>query len=373
MGRPLADLPQVLRAVLYVLKEGASWRALDAHGVCWQTVYGHFRRWCRSGLWDVIMQQLPWHSRRRLVMVDATHIKVHRDGANPAGGQAAQAMGRTKGGLNTKLHALTDDRSQPQCLILTAGPEADVVHAPSLLEAASARHVLMDRAYDSDALREFVAAKGMQACIPPRKNRNDPALLRCGSLQEAPSCGELLREAQTLPQDRHSLRQDGRLIHGLRPHRLLCPQPAEAIFEHALELSYHVPGQFTEKGPKGFQVDDLRDFQIADIAFRGRGKLPGASIFVTPEYRFFVVDRRANTLHWQDSLADQSSWIVQNLNLEESDFRRLNWWDAQPVNPLFPWNLFYYSIAPLVCFFFAWKSRPRHSSSPGSGSHVPPG
>ena len=175
MGRPLADLPQVLRAVLYVLKEGASWRALDAHGVCWQTVYGHFRRWCRSGLWDQIMQQLPWHSRRRLVMVDATHIKVHRDGANPAGGQAAQAMGRTKGGLHTKLHALTDDRSQPQCLILTAGPEADVVHAPSRLEAASARHVLMDRAYDSDALREFVAAKGMQACIPPRKNRNDPA------------------------------------------------------------------------------------------------------------------------------------------------------------------------------------------------------
>ena len=139
-----------------------------------------------------------------------------------------------------------------------------------------------------------------------------------------------------------------------------------------LELSYHVPGQFTEKGPKGFQVDDLRDFQIADIAFRGRGKLPGASIFVTPEYRFFVVDRRANTLHWQDSLADQSSWIVQNLNLEESDFRRLNWWDAQPVNPLFPWNLFYYSIAPLVCFFFAWRGG-RRSSSPGSGSHVPPG
>ena len=33
----------------------------------------------------------------------------------------------------------------------------------------------MDRAYDSDALRELVAAKSMQACIPPRKNRNDPA------------------------------------------------------------------------------------------------------------------------------------------------------------------------------------------------------
>lgn len=36
-------------------------------------------------------------------MVDATHIKVHRDVANPAGGQKKQAMSRTKGGLNTKL------------------------------------------------------------------------------------------------------------------------------------------------------------------------------------------------------------------------------------------------------------------------------
>ena len=108
-------------------------------------------------------------------MVDATHIKVHRDGANPAGGQAAQSMGRTKGGLNTKLHALTDDRSEPQCLILTAGPEADVVHAPTLLEAASARHVLMDRAYDSDTLRDVIASKGMKACIPPRSNRKAPA------------------------------------------------------------------------------------------------------------------------------------------------------------------------------------------------------
>jgi transposase len=161
--------------VLFVLKEGVSWRAVDAPGVNWQTVYGHFRRWSRSGLWDRIMQALPWRSRHRLNMVDATHIKVHRDGANPAGGQDAQAMGRTKGGLNTKLHALTDALAQPQSLVLTAGQQADVTHAPTLLENAKGTHVLMDRAYDSDALRALIAAQGMKACIPPRKNRNHPA------------------------------------------------------------------------------------------------------------------------------------------------------------------------------------------------------
>ena len=41
--------------------------------------------------------------------------KVHADGSNPAGGQAAQAMGRTKGGLNTKIHAL--ERVCKSCLM----------------------------------------------------------------------------------------------------------------------------------------------------------------------------------------------------------------------------------------------------------------
>jgi hypothetical protein len=40
--------------------------------------------------------------------VDSTHVKVHADGSNPAGGQAPQAMGRTKGGLNTKIHAVVN-------------------------------------------------------------------------------------------------------------------------------------------------------------------------------------------------------------------------------------------------------------------------
>ena len=90
------------------------------------------------------MQEMKWRGGMGLGMIDSTYIKVHRDGTNPAGGQEGQqAMSRTKGGLNTKLHAAVDGRSQPQALILTAGAEADVVHAPALLESVAAKHVLM--------------------------------------------------------------------------------------------------------------------------------------------------------------------------------------------------------------------------------------
>lgn len=121
------------------------------------------------------MQQMKWRAGNGLGMIDATHIKVYRESANPAGGQEQQAMSRTKGVLNTKLHAAVDGRSQSQALILTAGTEADVVHAPALLESVEARQVLMDKAYDSDALRELIQSKGMKCCIPPRSNRLAPA------------------------------------------------------------------------------------------------------------------------------------------------------------------------------------------------------
>ncbi|WP_341806006.1 IS5 family transposase [Prosthecobacter fusiformis] len=114
------------------------------------------------------------HGGKNLCMIDSTHIKVHRDGVNPAGGKEKQVMKRTKDGLNTKLHTAVDGRCQPQSLILTAGSEADVVHAPALLESVEARKVLMDKVYDSDALLEIIASKGMKACTPPRSNRVAP-------------------------------------------------------------------------------------------------------------------------------------------------------------------------------------------------------
>lgn len=52
-----------------------------------------------------------------------------------------KALGRIKGGLNTKLHILTDSE------------RANVTHAPSLMQNASGTHALMDCAFDSDALR----------------------------------------------------------------------------------------------------------------------------------------------------------------------------------------------------------------------------
>jgi len=162
----------VLESILFVLTEGCSWRAIDRPQARWNSVYQYFRRWCQHGtLQKVLIQFGPelapgWH------FVDSTHVKVHADGSNPAGGQASQAMGRTKGGLNTKIHALVNARSEALVIALSGGNQADISLAEELTECLPENSTLIgDKAYDSSTLRQTAATKGITTCIPGRSNR----------------------------------------------------------------------------------------------------------------------------------------------------------------------------------------------------------
>jgi transposase len=110
----------------------------------------------------------------RAVYLDSTHIKVHRCGLNAAGGREEQAIGKTKGGWNTKLHAAVDASGVPQSLRLSPGNEADVSHATAVLEELSVRKAVCDKGYDSDALRIWLYERGITPCIPAKGNRIDP-------------------------------------------------------------------------------------------------------------------------------------------------------------------------------------------------------
>jgi transposase len=81
-------------------------------------------------------------------------------------------MGRSRGGLTTKIHALVDAEGRPVRLELTAGQAGDAPAAETLLEELSSGATLIaDRAYDTDAIRGFAAARGAWANIPPRSIR----------------------------------------------------------------------------------------------------------------------------------------------------------------------------------------------------------
>lgn len=165
----------MLRGILTVLSQGCKWRAIDGPEASWNSIYQYYRDWSRRGVWAELFALVGPKLKGRRRFLDATHIKVHRCASNPPGGQDGQALGRTKGGLNSKLHAVVDEAGRPVSLLLSPGNEADVSHAPAVLEEISTTMVVADKGYDSDPLRHWLAERGIKPCIPPRRNRKSPA------------------------------------------------------------------------------------------------------------------------------------------------------------------------------------------------------
>jgi transposase len=78
-------------------------------------------------------------------------------------------MGRSRGGLTTKIHALVDAEGRPVRLVLTAGQAGDAPACEQLLPLVTRGAILIaDRAYDTNAIRAAMAERGAWANIPPR-------------------------------------------------------------------------------------------------------------------------------------------------------------------------------------------------------------
>jgi transposase len=90
-------------------------------------------------------------------------------------GAYAQAIGTSRGGRTSKLHALTDSRGRPRVLLLSPGNINDMTMAAELIRAAGPFHRLIaDRGYDTNAIRSLVAEKGAEAVIPATTSRRAP-------------------------------------------------------------------------------------------------------------------------------------------------------------------------------------------------------
>lgn len=76
-----------------------------------------------------------------------------------------------KRGLNTKIHLAVDAHGMPVRVIVTEGTTHDSKEATGLIEGIKAGYLLADKAYDSDELILQAKNQGMEAVIPPRRNR----------------------------------------------------------------------------------------------------------------------------------------------------------------------------------------------------------
>jgi transposase len=87
-------------------------------------------------------------------------------------GERGQAIGRSRGGRTTKIHALIDHAGRPLAFRLTGGNIADVtVAAPLLQDIAPSAWLIGDKGYDADHLRALLDSRGTIAVIPNKSNR----------------------------------------------------------------------------------------------------------------------------------------------------------------------------------------------------------
>ena len=157
------------------MRTGAPWRDLPGVFGPWQSVYTAFRRWLRSGLWSSLLTQLSAQQRDdEYLMIDSTSSRVHQHGAGPVGGQLAHAMGRSRASLSTKIHLACDALGYPLGFILTGANVSDFDQCKPLLTSHLKPNsfALMDKGYDSDAIRAHVNLLGGVAVIAVKSNRS---------------------------------------------------------------------------------------------------------------------------------------------------------------------------------------------------------
>jgi transposase len=79
--------------------------------------------------------------------------------------------------LTTKIHALCASEADAVAIRITAGPVGDAPVGEAIIDAIDPREGIqqaaMDKAYDSNAIRNKLQAKGITPIIPPKSNRLD--------------------------------------------------------------------------------------------------------------------------------------------------------------------------------------------------------
>ena len=170
VGRSPLNPRTVFNGIMWILASGARWRDLPAYYGNWNSIYHKFRQWCRLGLFERLMKVINSESANTtLLEIDSTFCKVHQSACC---GLKNQAIGASRGGKNTKIHVLLNERMQLMNVILTGGQVHDSEKAIELFAGIklAGKKILGDKAFGSEQIREHLVRHDAIVCIPDKVN-----------------------------------------------------------------------------------------------------------------------------------------------------------------------------------------------------------
>jgi len=199
-GRPvLHSKRRLIDGIRWRTRAGVPWRDVPPFYGPWQCVYWLYRRWQLDGVWSAILTALQARADAAGliawdVSVDSTVTRAHQHAAGarrepgaqlepPIGEPADHGLGRSRGGLSTKLHLAIEQGQKMLALVITAGQRGDSPQfAPVLSRIRVPRigpgrprttpdRVLADKAYSSRANRKLLARRKIRAVIPIKEDQ----------------------------------------------------------------------------------------------------------------------------------------------------------------------------------------------------------
>ncbi|MEU6602986.1 IS5 family transposase [Streptomyces flaveolus] len=194
-GQPRVADRQIVNGMVYKIRTGISWRDLPERYGPWKTVYTRFRRYALTGVFTQALQKIQARSDAAgdidwLVQIDSTIVRAHQHAAATGrkGGSTGDepddhALGRSRGGLTTKIHLACDGRGRPLAILLTPGQRHDGICAQPLLERIRVPRtglgrprcrpdqVVADKAYSSRGFRAYLRRRGIPHTIPKKTDQ----------------------------------------------------------------------------------------------------------------------------------------------------------------------------------------------------------
>jgi transposase len=164
-GVPRVNDRRVLNGIFWIMRSGAPWRDLPES-------FGPYTPLATTALFagdgGRIIDALASAHDAAVQMIDTFIVRLHQHGACITRNQR-QSIGRSRGGLTSKIHALVDSKGLPVRLTLSPGEAHDVRLAGKLLSRLKSGSMLLaDRGYDADWIRGLAMKKGAWANIPPK-------------------------------------------------------------------------------------------------------------------------------------------------------------------------------------------------------------
>ncbi|MFD8979868.1 IS5 family transposase [Streptomyces sp. NPDC059564] len=201
-GRPATySRRQLIDGIRWRTRTGAPWRDVPERYGPWESVYGLFRRWQRDGTWAAVVVGLRTRADAKGlitwdVSVDSTVCRAHQHaaGARKRGTSrrslpvaetepAHHGLGRSRGGLTTKIHLAVEQGQKPLSIVITPGQWGDSPQFQTVLARIEVprtgvgrprtrpRKVRADKAYGSRANRAYLRRRGIRCTIPENRDQ----------------------------------------------------------------------------------------------------------------------------------------------------------------------------------------------------------